>query len=159
MARWTQTWLSGLAAAGVDSRPAGYWPGRRIGLPPEGPGSVAPTGRRVVAFLVDVAVGALIGGLVNALVVDPDPLQRSLASNGAFALQYVVLTALVGQTIGMRLLGLRVVHLPSPGRAPGLVPAALRTALLLLLLPALVQDRDRRGLHDRASRTVLVSDR
>jgi uncharacterized RDD family membrane protein YckC len=42
------------------------------------------------------------------------------------------------------------------GRPPGLWRAALRTALLLLLVPALVWDRDGRGLHDKAAGTVLV---
>jgi uncharacterized RDD family membrane protein YckC len=36
------------------------------------------------------------------------------------------------------------------------VPAALRTALLMLLIPALISDRDGRGLHDRAAGTVVV---
>jgi uncharacterized RDD family membrane protein YckC len=154
MARWTQTWLSGVGAA----RPAddGSWPGRGLGLPPEGPGSAATTGARVVAFLVDVVVGALIGALVNAVVANPDPLVRSLGTNGAFAVQYIVLTALTGQTIGMRLVGLRVVHLPAPQRPPGLLPAALRTALIMLVVPVLITDRDRRGLQDKAARTVVV---
>jgi hypothetical protein len=33
---------------------------------------------------------------------------------------------------------------------------ALRTVLLLLVIPALVWDRDGRGLHDRLSRAVQV---
>ena len=36
------------------------------------------------------------------------------------------------------------------------MPVALRTALLLLLVPALITDRDGRGLHDRAAGTVVV---
>ena len=38
----------------------------------------------------------------------------------------------------------------------GLLTALLRTALLVLLVPALVYDRDKRGLHDRAAKTVVV---
>lgn len=155
MARWTGTWLSGLAAAGVDTQPDG-WRGRRLGLPSEGRGSVATTGSRVAAFVVDILAGGLIGGLVNAFVTDPTPLQRSLAGNGAFALQVLLLTALTGQSIGMKLVGIRVVRLADRDGALGFLPAAVRLALLCLLLPALIFDRDGRGLHDKAAGTVVV---
>ena len=159
MARWTGTWLSGLGAAGVDLHGPAGWRGRRLGLPPEGPGAIATTGSRVAAFLVDVVVGALMGGVVNAFVVDPTPLQRSLGSNGAFALQVLLLTALTGQSIGMKLLGIRVVKLSAPDGAPGFLASAVRLALLLLLLPALIFDRDGRGLHDKAAGTAVLRTR
>ena len=155
MARWTGTWLTGLASAGVDRRPDG-WRGRRLGLPPEGLGSVATTGSRVAAFMVDLLAGGLIGGLVNAFVADPTPLQRTLAGNGAFALQVLLLTALTGQSLGMKLVGIRVVRLSERSGAPGFLPSAVRLALLLLLVPALVFDRDGRGLHDKAAGTVVL---
>ena len=159
MARWTGTWLSGLAAAGVDTMPEGGWRGRRLGLPREGAGAVATTGSRLAAFLLDVLAGALIGGLITALLVDPTPLQRSLSSNGAFALEVVLLTALTGQSLGMRALGIRVVRVADREGPPGFLPAALRTALLMLVLPAVVTDRDGRGLHDKAAGTVVVRTR
>ena len=159
MARWTGTWLSGLAAAGVDTTPEGGWRGRRLGLPPEGPGAVATTGSRLAAFLLDVLFGALIGGLVTALLVDPTPLERSLSSNGAFALEVLLLTALTGQSLGMRVLGIRVVRVADREGPPGFLPAAVRTALLMLVLPAVVTDRDGRGLHDKAAGTVVVRTR
>ncbi|MCW2615062.1 MAG: hypothetical protein JWN08_2056 [Frankiales bacterium] len=155
MARWTGTWLSGLGAAGVDTRPDG-WRGRRLGLPPEGAGSIATTGSRVAAFLVDLVAGGLIGGLVNVFVVDPTPLQRTLAGNGAFALEVLLLTALTGQSLGMKLVGIRVVRLAEPAGPPGFLPSAVRLALLCLLLPALIFDRDGRGLHDKAAGTAVV---
>ena len=159
MARWTGTWLSGLGAAGVDVGARDGWPGRRLGLPPEGPGAVATTGSRVAAFLLDILAAGLIGGLVNALLNDPTPGQRTLAGNGAFALEVVLLTALTGQSLGMRVLGIRVARLADLDAPPGFVAAALRTALLMLVLPALVFDRDGRGLHDKAARTVVLRTR
>jgi hypothetical protein len=42
------------------------------------------------------------------------------------------------------------------GRPLGVVRAALRTVLLLLLVPALIWDRDGRGLHDKAADSVVV---
>jgi len=161
MARWTGTWLSGLGAAGVEVRPEGDWRGRRLGLPADGLSSLAGTGERLAAFALDLLAGGLIGGLVNVLVVDPTAGQRALAANGAFALQVLLLTALTGQSLGMRLVGLRVQKLggvrPADSyAAPGFLAAAIRTVLLLLLLPALIFDRDGRGLHDKAAGTAVV---
>lgn len=156
MARWTGTWLSGLGAAGVELVPKDGWRGRRLGLPPEGPGAVATTGSRVAAFVVDVLAAGLIGGLLNAYLQSPSPDQRALAGNAAFALEVLLLTALTGQSLGMRLLGIRVVRLARPDGPPGFLAAALRTALLMLVLPAVIFDRDGRGLHDKAAGTVVV---
>ena len=156
MARWTGTWLSGLAAAGADRTAEGSWPGRRFGLPEQGPGSVATTGSRFGALLVDILVGWLIGGLINGYLGDPTFLQRSLVPNAAFAAQVMLLQALTGQSLGMRLIGIRVARLSEPAAVPGLVPAAVRTALLLLIVPAVLMDRDGRGLHDKAARTVVL---
>jgi uncharacterized RDD family membrane protein YckC len=159
MARWTGTWLSGLAAAGVDTRPDGGWRGRRWGLPPEGPGAVATTGSRAAAFLVDIVASALIGGLVRSLLDDRTTASLSLADEYAFAVQVVLLTALTGQSLGKRLLGIRVVRLADRDRPPGLLPALIRTALAVLVLPAVFMDRDGRGLHDKAAGTLVVRTR
>ena len=155
MARWTETWLSGPGAAGVDMGPRGRWRGEVLGLPADGPGALAGWGRRLAGFGLDLLAGALIGGLIHAVVADPTEGQRMIAANGAFALQVLVLTALTGQSIGMRLVGLRVCTLRGGG-VPGFLPAAIRTALLLLLVPARVLDRDGRGLHDKAAGTVVL---
>lgn len=71
-----------------------------------------------------------------------------------FAAQDFVLTALAGLTIGKRLLGIRVVRLD--GKMVGPLWGLLRTVLLLTVIPALLLNRDLRGLHDRASNTAVV---
>ena len=156
MPRWTQTWISGLGAAGIDRHGPGEHQGSRFGLPADGPGSVASFGTRAVAFVVDIAFSGLIAGLVNVVVVQPSDTARSLAGTAVFAVMTVLGLVLLGQTPGMWLFKLRVRVLGDPRPAVGLAPAALRTALLLLLVPALITDRDGRGLHDRAARTVVV---
>jgi uncharacterized RDD family membrane protein YckC len=158
MARWTGTWLSGLAAAGVDTWPEGGWKGRRWGLPPEGPGAVATTGSRVAAFALDVLFSALIGGLVRG-VVGGDDSRLALADETAFAVQVLLLTALTGQSLGKRVLGIRVVRLAHQDGPPGFLPAAIRTALVMLVLPAVIMDRDGRGLHDKAAGTLVLRTR
>jgi uncharacterized RDD family membrane protein YckC len=158
MARWTGTWLSGLAAAGVDTRPEGGWRGRRWGLPPEGPGAVATTGSRIAAFALDVVFSALIGALVRGLVGGTDS-RLSLVDESAFAVQVLLLTALTGQSLGKRVLGIRVVRLVEQDGPPGFLPAAIRTALVMLVIPAVFMDRDGRGLHDKAAGTLVVRTR
>jgi hypothetical protein len=41
----------------------------------------------------------------------------------------------------------------------GVPRAVLRTALIAVVVPPLVRDRDGRGWHDRATRTVVVRSR
>jgi uncharacterized RDD family membrane protein YckC len=126
--------------------------GARLGLPAAGPGSLAGFGRRAVAYLVDAVAAALVAGLVTA------PQAPRLWSLVSFGLITVVFLVLTGQTPGMRLLGLRLAH-PRPGQRLAPWRAVVRTALLVLLLPALVVDSDGRGLHDRLTGTAVVRDR
>ena len=130
-------------------------PGVRLGLPADGPGSVSSSGRRAVAFAVDAIASGLVARLVDPVDTSGTlDLSVGLLPLAVLALVYVVGLLLVDRTPGMRLLGVRVTRLDGAG--VGLVPAALRTALLLLLVPAVITDRDGRGLHDRAAGTAVV---
>ena len=71
-----------------------------------------------------------------------------------FAVEVYLLTALTGITVGKRLLGIRVIR--TGGGLVGFGWALVRTALLLTVIPPLLTDRDLRGLHDRASDTIVV---
>jgi len=71
-----------------------------------------------------------------------------------FAAEYVVLVSLIGRTIGMRLFGVAVIALD--GRRLQAWSVIVRTALLLLVVPAVIYDRDQRGLHDKAAGSVAV---
>jgi uncharacterized RDD family membrane protein YckC len=136
-------------AGEANGAPAGSWRGRRLGLPPAGPGSLAEYGPRLAAFGIDIVLSALVAGLFTA----PDlPRSWSLV---AFAAEYVVFGAVFGQTPGMRLVGLRLVRVDRPARV-GVVRAVVRTGMLVLLVPALIWDADGRGLHERFSQTAVV---
>jgi uncharacterized RDD family membrane protein YckC len=126
--------------------------GASLGLPESGPGSLATFGSRVGAFLLDALASVLVAGLFTAPHL---PENWSLL---AFGVITVVTLVLFGQTPGMRLLGLRLAH-PRPGARLALWRAVVRTALLVLLVPALVVDSDGRGLHDRLTDTAVVRDR
>ncbi len=141
-------------------RPGGSAPqryrGERLGLPQSGYGSLATFGVRLGALLVDCIASALVASLIVAHrrgdLADRLPGSWSLLP---LAVDYVVGLLLGGQTLGMHLVGLRVLRLDRPGRIP-LTNIVVRTAMLFLLLPALVLDRDGRGLHDRFTGTAVV---
>lgn len=119
----------------------------RLGLPAEGPGSVAGPGRRLAAVIVDW----LCCLLISRAFFDADP----WATLAVFALIQVVTVGTMGFGPGHRLFRMRVIALGGGWPGPG--KAAVRTAMLCLFIPAVVFDQDRRGLHDRAAGTVLVT--
>ena len=142
------TWLEG---PGSGRRPEpGEYAGQRLGLPREGPGSVASFGRRLAAVAIDWLACVLIA---SAFTRNP------WLPMGIFALESILLLTTLGATFGMRLLGVGVATLGR--RSPLVVPwrAAVRTVLLCLVIPAVVYDRDGRGLHDKAVGTVVVRTR
>lgn len=125
--------------------------GKRLGLPEEGPGSVAPLGRRFGAIFIDWVLCLVIA---YGLIARGD---QQAAGNWAL-LVFLVMSFLtvgtLGFTPGKRLLRLRVV--PEGGGRLGLARVLVRTVLLVVVIPALIWDRDGRGLHDRLSRSVQV---
>ncbi|MFE0253387.1 RDD family protein [Streptomyces sp. NPDC059010] len=145
------SWLSGPRAAAEDAGVDFGYRGEQLGLPEDGPGSIARPGRRLGALAVDWGVCVLIA---YGLITDG---YGQATSNWALLL-FFVMSALtvgtVGFTPGKRLFGLRVVVLETGTVNP--LRALLRTALLCLALPALIWDRDGRGLHDRLAKTVEV---
>jgi len=145
------SWLSGPRAAAEDAGVDFGYRGQQLGLPEEGPGSIARPGRRLGALAVDWGLCVLIA---YGLITDG---YGQATSNWALLLFFVlgVLTVgTVGFTPGKRLFGLRVVALESGTVNP--LRALLRTALLCVAIPALIWDRDGRGLHDRLAQTVEV---
>jgi uncharacterized RDD family membrane protein YckC len=148
--RWTQTWLGGARSAGAE---LGY-PGERLGLPEKGSGAVAGYGRRVLALFIDWALSLLVASLL-ARTLDWTPPERSTWTLVIFAIQVWFLVATLGTTLGKRICGIRVSRLD--GRPVGLAMSAVRTLLIVLVVPALIWDRDYRGLHDRASNTIVVN--
>jgi uncharacterized RDD family membrane protein YckC len=144
------SWLSGprslAESQGVDF---GYR-GQRLGLPEEGRGSVASFGRRLGATFVDWMIAQVIArGLLDA-----EGHRLSLVTLGIFALMNVLLVSTVGSGIGGRLFGIRVARLD--GRPPPPGPILIRTVLIAVVFPALIWDRDTRGLHDKAINAVVV---
>ncbi|MFC6541754.1 RDD family protein [Nonomuraea salmonea] len=132
---------------GVD---LGY-PGERLGLPQEGSGSVAGWGRRIGALVIDWMICTWV---VVQLLLRMNPAESPWAPALVFAVQYLLLVGFMGQTFGHRLMGVRVAAMD--GRDPRGMPVLVRTVLLSLAVPAVIWDRDHRGVHDRVSNTVVV---
>lgn len=131
--------------------------GQRLGLAESGAGSLAATGPRLAAFLVDAVASALIAGLFVQAAHGQGVAGRLPGSWSLIplAVDYVLGMLLAGRTLGMYLFGLRVVRVDRTA-AVDPVRAVVRTALLFALAPALVWDRDGRGLHDRFASTAVV---
>ena len=128
------------------STSAADWPGKRLGLPLSGPRSVARLGRRIAALLIDWGTAILVS--VAFFSYDP------WATLTVFAVAQIVFLLTVNGSIGHLLLGMRVV--PIAGGYLGLWRPFARTALLCLVVPAVIWDRDQRGMHDRLAGTILV---
>lgn len=150
MSRLTGTWLGGDPQARRDDE----WPGRRLGRPETGRGSVAGYAVRIGAFALDSIAANLVVGVVTVGGWRPGHTARTLLVTAAFLLIELLGIAAAGQTVGMRLLGLRVERVD--GGRPRFGWVLVRTALLALVIPPVVVDRDVRGLHDRASGTLVA---
>ncbi|WP_062464006.1 RDD family protein [Demequina soli] len=128
------------------------------------PSALVP--RRLVGIGIDWILCLLIS---SAFFPDPSypvdgvtVIERAFLAGSTFAtlavwaVQHLVLVATLGSTIGHRVLGLRVVR-EDGARAVGFGKAAIRTALLALVIPAVVWGPDGRGLHDRLAGTRIVA--
>jgi uncharacterized RDD family membrane protein YckC len=146
---------AGRSAAAIGTDPAAAedqekpktqaYPGQHLGLPERGPGSVASMPRRVLALLIDWLLSMVIALWLT---------HSQFWTIAIFAVEVYVLTAMTGTTVGKRLAGIRVTRLG--GGPVGFGWALVRTAILLTVVPPLLTDRDLRGLHDRASDTIVI---
>jgi uncharacterized RDD family membrane protein YckC len=129
--------------------------GERLGLPEDGPGSIASVGRRLGAVFIDWVLCYLIAR--GAFGADSTRPSGQLLVLAIFAAENMVLLATLGFTVGKRVVGIRVVSVRgSKPRLPMPLDVVLRIVLLCLVVPAVIYDRDTRALHDRASGTAAV---
>lgn len=151
MAREVSSWLSG---PGMDEpgRQAGY-PGQRLGLPEQGPGSLARTGRRLAALLADWLLAYGLAGLGMAFgLITQAWLSTSVLV--IWLLVGIVALRLFGFTPGQFAFGLQVVSVDA--RGVGLGRALARGVIVALVIPALFTDTDGRGAQDQLTRTAVV---
>lgn len=111
----------------------------------------APLPRRLGALVLDWLLCVLVSRTFADPVADP------WAPVLVLVLEYGFFLGLFGRTPGMAVTRIRCLSFRD-GRPIGVVRALVRAVLLALVVPAVIMDTDRRGLHDRAAGSVVVAD-
>jgi len=133
---------------------AQQYAGQRLGLPWTGPGAVASWRRRILALVIDWFASLLAAAFIG----------RSLGLGDAwtdwlplivFWLESSIGTTLAGGSFGQ--VAVRIAVRRLDGRTLDPFGALLRGLLICLVVPPLIYNRDNRGLHDLAVRTVVVN--
>ncbi|MBH5334493.1 RDD family protein [Streptomyces pactum] len=145
------SWLSGPRAAAEEMGVDFGYRGQQLGLPEEGPGAIAPSGRRIGALFIDWALCMLIA---YGLFSGGDAQRAGNWAVGVFFVLSVLTLGTLGSTPGKMVFRLRVIG--ARGERLSLPRVMLRSVLLVLIIPAVIWDRDGRGLHDRLSGAVQV---
>ncbi|GAA1413807.1 RDD family protein [Glutamicibacter uratoxydans] len=123
------------------------WPGEGLGRPERGPGSVARFPRRLLAVCLDWGLSMLVSyWLFNS---------HELATLLVFLAGQLLGVGLLGHSLGHRIFGMQVQSME--GKALKSLQGLIRSVLLCLFVPALVIDKDQRGLHDRLAKSILVN--
>jgi len=133
--------MSSVPAEAVD------WPGKKLGLPNEGPRSIGRLGRRVIAVVIDWIIASAVSILIFGV-------EAQLQTVGVFVVLQILAIIAFSGSIGHLVVGLRVV--PLKPEWIGFVRPIVRSLLLGLVIPAVIFDNDQRGLHDRFAGTILV---
>jgi len=108
--------------------------------------------RRFAALMVDWIACLLITNTFTSPITEPwVPVALLIAEYGIFI-------GLFGQTLGMWVAGIRCVSVVDQ-RPVGIPRALLRGVMLALVVPALIMDEDKRGVHDRYATTVVIAGR
>jgi len=110
-------------------------------------------GRRLAAITVDwlacyVVIAALSGG-IGQMSPDRSPIILAL-----FYVEVLVLTFLQGASLGQKVFGMKVVRFDDGGVLTPL-QALIRTSLLVIVVTAVTYDDHGRGIHERASGSIL----
>ena len=127
--------------------------GQRLGLPEDGPRSVASWGRRIVALFVDWIASSLVASVISGVASLPEDVDRLLPLL-VYLAEASLFTGLMGASFGQ--LALRVVVVRLDGRPVSILQATVRTLLICLVIPPVVFNRDSRGLHDLAVGTITL---
>lgn len=152
MARITGSWLSGPSSALPDDGQTHA--GATFGFPADGPGSVAGFGKRTLALVIDWLMAM---GLAAYLPTGAGSGWATVTFLVWFVIGVVAVT-LFTFTPGQLVAGLRVARIEGDLRV-GFVRALVRQIFLSFVVPAVITDRDGRGMHDRATGTVLIRQR
>jgi uncharacterized RDD family membrane protein YckC len=105
--------------------------------------------KRFGALLIDWILCVLVSNFFG------DPTRDGWPPVVALILEYAFFIGLFAQTPGMMIARLRCVSFKDGSRI-GVFRALLRGVLLCLVVPAVIMDGYRRGLHDRAVGSIMI---
>ncbi len=111
-------------------------------------------GRRFVAVFIDWIIASLIVALLTGSTFSGENAAPALYPLIGYWLTVVIELSTVSTTIGKKAMGLKVVNVV--GGPIGPRRAAIRTALVLLVIPVFIMTDQKRGLHDVAAGTMVV---
>jgi hypothetical protein len=143
-----------------DSDQSQGYPGRLLGLPESGPGSLAGLGRRLVALLADWFIAYGLARLTVTLgLMTTEQFLYGQAGAAIVLATWLVLgvvsVRLFQFTPGQFALGLRVASVDQRLNV-GVGRALVRGILIAFVIPALFVDVDGRGIQDRVTGTAVV---
>lgn len=114
------------------------------------PDDLPSLGKRFGALVIDWVLCLLVSNFFG------DPLRDGWPPVLVLVLEYGFFIGLFAQTPGMAVVRLKCVSFKDGGRI-GIPRALLRGLLLALVVPALIMDPHRRGLHDKAAGSIVVN--
>ena len=142
------------SASSAGSPAASSYPGERLGLPPEGSGAVASWGHRILALFVDWIACLLVAALLTGGASMTSQGLEAWLPMAVFLVEGTILTPLLGGSFGQVATRIAVVRLDR--RPVSVLAALLRTFLVCLVVPPVIYNRDRRGLHDLLVGTLTI---
>ena len=111
-------------------------------------------GRRFVAVFIDWIIASLIVALLTGSTFSGENAAPAIYPLIGYWVTVFLELSTVSTTIGKKALGLKVVDVV--GGPIGPRRAAIRTSLVLLVIPVFIMNDQKRGLHDVAAGTMVV---
>ena len=121
------------------------------------PGTLAGWPRRVIALIIDWFVALATVSLIAGQPIFGDESTQAVSTWWAllaFLVEVALLTALLGSSFGQMLTSVRIARLD--GRPLDPWRCVVRTALICLVIPPLINTNGQRGLQDLAVGSVAL---
>lgn len=116
--------------------------------------TIAGWPRRIGALFVDWFIALLSAAAITGTQIGSTSDANPFWPVGAFFVEVSLVTGLLGYSIGKRVFGIKVIR--EDGSPIGFLHAVLRTALVCLVFPALINTDQQRGLQDLAAGSMVV---
>jgi uncharacterized RDD family membrane protein YckC len=115
--------------------------------------TIAGWPRRIGALFIDWIIAMFSAAAISGTSIS-DPQANPFWPLAAFFVEVSLITGLLGYSIGKRVFGIRVIR--QDGSPIGFPRAVLRTALVCLVIPVLIQSEHQRGLQDVATGSMVA---